>query len=78
MSHSRGDFGYGSTSSTEFGDRRPLVADPRGNCYHTVLSNGLCLWHSMTAVIVFVIYYADKDWLHSTLVEHWSLAASRW
>lgn len=29
MTHSRGDFGYGSLSSTEFGDRR--VADPRAN-----------------------------------------------
>lgn len=30
MSRSRGDFGYGSLSSTEF-DHRSLVADPRGN-----------------------------------------------
>lgn len=31
MSRSTGDFGYGSISGTEFGDRRPLVADPRAN-----------------------------------------------
>ena len=46
MSRSTGDFGYGSISGTEFGDRRPLVADPRGNRRCTVFGNELCLWHS--------------------------------
>jgi len=43
MSHSRGDFGYGSTSHTEFGDHRPVVADPRGDCCSVLSCNELCL-----------------------------------
>jgi len=30
MSRGRGEFGYGSLSSSEFTDHRSLVTDPRG------------------------------------------------
>lgn len=45
MSQSRGDFGYGSLSSTEFNDHRSLVGrpTPRGKCCLTFSTNEMFL-----------------------------------
>jgi len=42
MSRSRGEFGYGSLSSTEFDNHRSLVADPRGDILSCLMSFLMC------------------------------------